>query len=166
MRLPGRDRPQETAYFFRNAQALGAIAVAKESELGCPVVAALFRDADGTASAERGQWQDKWNAMIDGFESGGCVRGVPMLPRPKSEAWILCALRDPPYSNCDQLESRSGNDASPNSLKRELETLHGTLPTREELYEMVTTARFDVEKIGMPSFTTFRDRLRDVAAAL
>ena len=50
-----------------------------------------------------------------------------MIPKPKSEAWVLCALSKL-YKECDELEDRSGNDNSPNSLKRELEELLGSYP--------------------------------------
>jgi len=45
-------------------------------------------------------------------------RGVAMIPKPKSEAWLLCALKNKPYESCEKLEDRSGNDDSPNSLKK------------------------------------------------
>ena len=54
-----------------------------------------------------------------------------MIPKPKSEAWLICALKRDPYQVCERLEARSGNDQSPNSLKRELEQLLGIKPSRE-----------------------------------
>jgi len=58
-----------------------------------------------------------------GFKIEKFDRGVAMIPKPKSEAWLLCALRNKAYENCQKLEDRSGNDDSPNSLKKELDAL-------------------------------------------
>ncbi len=132
-RLPGPKRPIETRYFFNTARLLARFAREKRVERNDDVVAVLFRDADGTASAQRGLWQDKRRSMLDGFAEEGFARGVPMIPKPKSEAWIICALKAEPYVGCGPLEDRSGNDNSPDSLKRELEQMLGEPATRELL---------------------------------
>lgn len=85
MSLPGRKRAKETRYFFANARILSRIAQERQSALGDEVVAILFRDSDGTASAGRGLWDDKRRSMLDGFAEEGFARGVPMIPKPKSE---------------------------------------------------------------------------------
>ena len=84
--LPGKKRGKETRYFFNNARVLAKIATEKEQEKLDDVVAILFRDSDGTASAGRGLWEDKRKSMLDGFAEENHTRGVPMIPRPKSEA--------------------------------------------------------------------------------
>jgi len=165
LRLPGAKRPKEVAYFYRNARALALCARQKQQKRNCEVIAVLFRDSDGTASAGRGLWRDKWNSMVAGFNDEGFQRGVPMIPRPKSEAWLICALKQHPYNGCEALENRSGNDNSPNSLKGELSGLCGGLPNREALCHMVRERRFDVDKIIMPSFSAFRVRLEEVLEA-
>jgi hypothetical protein len=134
----------------------------KQQELKDKIIAILFRDSDGTATADRGLWADKRASMLRGFEDEGFSSGVPMLPKPKSEAWVLCALKGNPYQGCEALEDRSGNDNSPNSLKKELEALCGRLPSREELCEMVRDRRIDYRRINMPSFAAFHDRLKEV----
>jgi len=53
-RLPGKKGEKETAYFYRNARAFAACAKERESRVSAPVIAGLFRDSDGTASA--GPW--------------------------------------------------------------------------------------------------------------
>ncbi len=161
-RLPGRKRAKETQYFHGNARALASYAKAKAAELDDEVVAILFHDSDGTVSAGRGLWKDKWRSMIDGFNEQGFATGVPMIPKPKSEAWLLCALRDNPYQNCAALEKRSGNDNSPNSLKDELKDWLGYSPSRVDLCEMVNDKRVDVHRIDMPSFKAFKERLDEV----
>lgn len=158
-RLPGKKKPKETAYFYQNARVLALCAKEKEADVRDDVVAVLFRDSDNTASAGRGVWQDKWNSMVVGFETEGFARGVPMIPKPKSEAWLICALKHNPYQACESLERRSGNDNSPNSLKNELANLVGHSPGRTELCDMVAERTIDVDRIQMPSFNAFRGRL-------
>ena len=140
--LPGKKREKETRYFFNNARVLARIAKEKEAEKQDRVVAILFRDSDGTASAGRGLWEDKRKSMLDGFVQEDFHRGVPMIPKPKSEAWLLCALRSSPYQNCKELEDRSGNDNSPNALKSELKKLLGDMvPLVETLCNMIETGK-------------------------
>lgn len=64
-----------------------------------------------------------------------------------------------PYQGCGALENRSGNDNSPNSLKSELAEILDGLPSPEELCKMVTEGRIDIDRVDMPSFTAFRQRL-------
>jgi len=159
--LPGKKRGKETRYFFNNARALARIAKERKAELDEKVVAVLFRDSDGTASAGRGFWLDKRQSMLDGFAEEKFSRGVPMLPKPKSEAWVICAVKNR-YSSCDALENRSGNDNSPNSLKGELKNHFGDLPDRFSLCEMVADRTIDIRRIQMPSFDAFQTRLKEV----
>ena len=121
LKLPGRRRPKETQYFERNARALAAAAKALEQEKDDSVVAVLFRDSDGTHSSSRGLWKDKQESISRGFKIENFGNGVPMVPKPKSEAWLLCALKANPYQHCIGLENESGNDRSPNSLKKQLQ---------------------------------------------
>lgn len=161
IRIPGKKRERETHYFFNNARTLSRIAREKAAALGDDVVAILFRDSDGTGSADRGRWEDQWQSMLDGFQEEEFDNGVPMIPKPKSEAWLICAFKKRPYQACDVLEKRSGNDKSPNSLKRELATLIGPDVESERLVEKVKSA-LDIDRIKMPSFSAFRGRLEDV----
>ncbi len=162
IRLPGKKRSPETMYFYNNARALAKIAIEKQFELNDCVVVILFRDSDGPASAGRGLWQDKRNSMIAGFAREGFKRGVPMLPKPKSEAWLLCAVKNQ-YHHCDALEERSGNDNSPHSLKGELESQIGQTVTRNLLCRMITEDEIDCLLIRMPSFSVFKDDLERVS---
>ncbi len=161
-RLPGKKKPKETGYFYRNARALALCAQEKEAKIHNQVIAVLFRDSDGTASADRGLWKFKWQSILQGFKDEGFDRGVPMIPKPKSEAWIICSVKKNPYQDCRALESRSGNDNSPNSLKRELEEILDGLPTREQLCGMVNNGIIDINRIDMPSFLAFKNELIDL----
>ena len=162
VRLPGKKQPIETRYFYNNARVFARVAIERQQEVNDEVIGILFRDSDGTAAAGRGIWDDKRRSMIDGFIEEGFERGVPMVPKPKSEAWIICAVKNDPYQGCAALEDRSGNDNSPNSLKGELADILGEPATREILNPMVDDRTINVEQIGMPSLKAFRDRLEDV----
>jgi hypothetical protein len=166
--LKGKKQKSETRYFYKNARALASIAHQKSQELGSetPLVLVLFRDADGTASSGRGEWADKWNSMLAGFAIEQISTGVPMLPKPKSEAWILCALRNQ-YQSCAKLEDESGNDASPNSLKKQLKEFLGEPGSSELIDDNIESGLIDLDKItDMPSLTAFKDRLAVVLESL
>ena len=86
--------------------------------------------------------------------------GVPMIPMPKSEAWLLCALKDSPYQSCNQLERESGNDNAPNPLKKQLnEALNGE-STVAKHNELILSGVVDINQINMDSFTKFKAKLR------
>ena len=119
-KIRGKKRAKETLYFFENARALADLAKKKAFEMNDKVVAVLFRDSDGTASAGRGDWRTKRDSMIRGFAAEEFEWGVPMIPKPKSEAWLLCALKDNPYQHCIKLEDVTGNDKGNEPLKKQL----------------------------------------------
>lgn len=57
--------------------------------------------------------------MINGFVVESYEFGVAMIPNTKSEAWLLCVVKNN-YQHCDNLEGIKGNDDSTNSLKTQL----------------------------------------------
>ncbi|CAK0782352.1 conserved hypothetical protein [Gammaproteobacteria bacterium] len=156
--LPGDKYGKGNTYFRCNAQALALLAKSEQSKTGEQVVAILFRDADGTVSKSHDEWRKKVGAMKSGFRLANFLTGVPMVPHPKSEAWLLCGLKD--YANCKKLEDASGNDASPNSLKKQLRDLVGHDPTAEEQTDWIKSGRIDPDRIDMPSFSDFREALK------
>jgi hypothetical protein len=162
--LPGKKKEQETGYFFKNAYALGTYAAGIEEENECETMAVLFRDADGTRSTQRGLWEGKVKSMNLGFVAAGYPRGVPMVPKPKSEAWLLSAVQEQPYQNCERFESISGNDRSPNNAKKQLEeALAPAGKTHLDVPDMVGEGTISPTSIDMPSFNVFRERLEEVA---
>lgn len=164
MALRGKKKPAETRYYYENARALAAAAQQKSIEFNDCVIAVLFRDADGTASAGRGQWQDKYDSMQAGFAAADFKFGVPMLPKPKSEAWLLCAVKPNPYQHCAQLEDESGNDHAANPLKAQLSiALDGHAGTAD-LNDLIIDRRVDIQRIDMPSFNQFKADLCHVVA--
>jgi hypothetical protein len=89
-----------------------------------------------------------------------------MIANPKSEVWILCALRNR-YQHCIKLENESGNDNSPNSLKKQLEDHLGEPVTGILLNDKIDNGEIDIDRIiDMPSMTAFKDRLNEVLDGL
>ena len=85
MALPSKDIPQETRYYFQNARALAIIAKELSQQINDIVIAVLFRDADGAASASRENWQNKYNTTKNGFAVESFDFGVPMIPKKKKK---------------------------------------------------------------------------------
>lgn len=165
--LPGKKRSTDTAFFFKNARALGEYARQVERTESCEALTVLFRDTDGTVASERGHRQKKLSSMYSGFEAAHHTRGVPMLPKPKSEVWMLCAMQGVPYQNCSRLEDISGNDSSPNSAKKQLDAALRTRNTsRNDLADMIDDGRIQPAHIDMPSFNEFKLRLLEVARCM
>jgi hypothetical protein len=154
----GKKQPSQTRYFYNNARALALLAEELEAE---DRVVVLFRDGDGTVTSTRQEWAQKLQSMLDGFAVEGLTTGVPILPKPKSEAWWLCALRDD-YQNCQQLEDESGNDASPNSLKSQIEACLIEPATRLLLNDRIDAGEIDIDRIDMDSLNKFKKRLNEV----
>lgn len=157
--LPGIKFGKGNAYFTRNAQCLGLLAQAEQTSSRQPVLAVLFRDADRTASSPRDEWRMKFDSVTRGFAQVKFSAGVPMVPRPKSEAWLLCALKAQSYMGCAVLEDAPGNDGSPRSLKTQLDDLVGGEASVELQVDWITSGRFDISRIDMPSFDAFRNAL-------
>jgi hypothetical protein len=160
MSLRGKTKPPETKYFFENARALARAAQAKAQEVNDHVIAILFRDTDGVASAGRGLWKDKYDSIIAGFQAEEYQLGVAMLPKPKSEAWLLCAVKENAYMHCASLESESGNDKAPNPLKSQLNVAMNGDSATPTLVNKIKEREIDVFRIDMPSYNQFKDDLR------
>jgi len=163
MSLRGKKKPAETKYYYENARALATAAKDKTIEVDDNVIAVLFRDADGTASAGRGNWRDKRISMINGFKVEEFVLGVPMIPKPKSEAWLLCAVKDNPYQGCENIEQESGSDKGTNPLKRQLSNALAGNDSASDLNKIVQE-NIDLHEIQMPSFEAFKNDLNKVVA--
>ena len=162
LKARGKKRPKETLYYFNNARVLADLAKKKTVEIDDKVVAVLFRDSDGTASAGRGDWRTKRESMIRGFAAEEFEWGVAMIPKPKSEAWLLCALKDNPYQHCIQLEDVTGNDDGEKPLKEQLTEILNGNDSIIEINEMLKSKQIDIEQIDMPSFVAFREVLDSV----
>jgi len=168
--LPGKKTVQETGYFYINAWVLGEAALQLgRDENDNDLIAILFRDTDGTRSTAKGLWDSKWTSMVNGFQRSGLgSRGVPMLPKPKSEAWLLCAIKEQPYQHCHRLEDLSGNDNAPESTKRVLEEAFGAPPSRSGLLGWIQEHGYDWQTAAsqMPSLGHFVERLRQAVQSV
>lgn len=158
--LPGVKHGKGNSFFAKNAQCLGLFAKQiSVADSDIANISVLFRDGDATNS--KNEWQEKIDSMRRGFAQVDYTTGVPMVPNPISEAWLICALRNPPYTNCASIEDESGNDKSPNALKGQLNGLcGGSHPSAEMQADWVKGGRVDPERIEMPSFSAFKQALR------
>jgi hypothetical protein len=166
-KAPSKKNPQkETGYFYKNAKAFAEIIKQRETPNNAqqPNIAILFRDCDGTATAQRGECQAKYESVKTGFKEAGYSNGLAMLAKPKSEAWILCALQG--YQHCNALENESGNDNSPNSLKTQLEQKLQQPVNRELLNQLVEQTPIDLNQIDMPMVNQFKQDCTTLLARL
>lgn len=164
--LPSARRGKEMLAQYRLAQALGRYALEIEAQFNDTSVAVLFHDSDGTNADVAARWNHVVNALMLGFRDCDYERGVPMVPKPKQEAWFLCALKEVAYMDCAALEHESGNDSSPASLKKQLELALGFSPTSEDLVGMIEDRRVDFERVEMPSLDAFKAALLVATASL
>ena len=151
MMLPGKKSKPGGAHFRSNALGLANIA----KQLDEPNCAVLFRGSDSTLSSSRQQWEEQWRSFEAGFAEAEYANWIGLLPRPKSEVWLLCGIQDQPYQNCARLESLPGNDASPKAPKRALAEAakkRGIGTTASELAEWVRQNPGLAERIDMPSW--------------
>lgn len=162
--LRGSRTPAETGFYFIPARTLSELAKVLEVEHGDHVIAVLFRDSDGTNITAHQDWQIKFKSMQDGFKHSGFTKGVPMLPKPKSESWLICASKDQPYQNCSVLEALPGNDRAPNSAKQRLQECFGAVEvTRHSLVEWIKDHDLKPALLAeeMPSFDAFLKSLKN-----
>ncbi|MEJ5861649.1 hypothetical protein [Pseudomonas farsensis] len=166
--LAGRKHGIETGLFYSNAWMLGEIAKELEVAEDDSAIAVLFRDTDGGNSATRDLWLSKHKSMCEGFKRAEFTRGVPMVPRPKSEAWFLCAAKENPYQHCAVLEELSGNDKSPKAVKDQLEDVLGYKATAGNLLDWLENNPLRNAELAsqMPSFSAFRERMEEVLQML
>ena len=99
--------------------------------------------------------------MRSGFQRAGLgARGVPMLPKPKSEAWLLCAMVKG-YQHCQALEALPGNDDASRSAKAQLQAALGGDNSTEAQLNWLQAHGFDHEAVAanMPSYQQFQASL-------
>ncbi|MCR9610693.1 hypothetical protein NB499_20540 [Vibrio alginolyticus] len=117
-------------------------------------LAFYFHDTD------KCDFDDLHQSIMLGFNGTEGVHGIPMIPKPTSEAWLICAQKQDPYAHCTALETElSGNDAASDESapKKVLARLLGQEATTEQQYEMVTG--IDITRIDMPSYNQFKTDL-------
>ncbi len=162
MFLPGSKGGKGNSYFRKNAFLLGQLALEIEEDKDQSVVAVLFRDCDGTRSSSRSEWDDKRNSIVLGFELSGLRTGVAMVPKTKSECWLLCAVQEESYRDCARFEALSGNDSSEKGApKKVLQEALGEEGTSELLSDLIHNGTIDPIRIDMPSFNVFKKDLEE-----
>ncbi|KAB8044423.1 hypothetical protein [Janthinobacterium aquaticum] len=167
MILPGKKHDMETGYFHANALILGHASLAIEKDSGDKALTVLFRDHDKMRADSSALWGQKWKSMLDGFHRAQFPRGVPILPNPKSEAWLLCAAKKPAFQHCVKCEEVPGNDDAPNSAKAQLARALGGEKSAPELAEWMRGVDFNAAAASdMPSFAAFHHRLQQVLGEL
>lgn len=167
VRLRGLRNQAETGFYEIPARILGTLAQELEAERQDPVIAVLFHDSDGTNQTASQDWQLKFDSMLRGFEDANFDKGVPMLPKPKSEAWLICACKNQPYQHCAQLEELSGNDDAPNSAKKVLQDCFAESVNRNSLVSWMESHHFQPEALAaqMHSFGAFLIKLREAISS-
>lgn len=159
MLLPGARRDAGYAGYVKHAAALAWKARELERRESDQCVAVMFRDSDGTQSSSHDNWRRVMDAVKHGFSAMEFRTGVPMIPKPKQEAWFLCAKKSDAYMHCHLLEEESGNDNCPSPLKDQLVEAYGREPSSEDMCDWVVSREFDVERIVMPSFDAFKENM-------
>lgn len=144
----------------RRAQVLADYALENDYQM-----ATYFHDTDGTRS-QLADMPDRQEVITLAIKAGFRAaqfekRGLALVPKPTSEAWLICGAKEMPYQNCDSLERElSGNDSSPDrSPKMKLGELIGNPDySRSDLHELVE--QIDVTQINMPSFNSLREQVQ------
>lgn len=89
-----------------------------------------------------------------------------MLPKPKSEAWLLCAGQTVQHSHA-ALEDISGNDDSPNSAKNKWEAFMGAPQNATAEADWYASNPQDwLNLLTMPSFRALYEQFDEVAKAI
>lgn len=148
-----------------------AVILAQESQEkyhNAPAV--FFHDADRTQAQPANTDTLLMEAMDAGFQSRDFQRGIPMVPNPRQEAWLLAHYQKYlpgcfAYQNSSRWEKLSGNDnATPrNNAKKLLEQAlcRGHIKDLTDDFSSI-----DWHRVDMPSFLRFVRRVREVAEAL
>lgn len=147
--------------FTKNAKGLAKITKEKCIEKDdTDSISILFRDKDGARNSSVNLWSKKVQSIEETFKNEK-INGVAMIPNPKSEAWFICGLKEVPYQNCKILENRSGNDDSPNNLKKELsEIFEKKKINYDDINEMIKNGNINLDEIDMKSYVYFQENLK------
>lgn len=147
----------------QSAWFMGRVAIDGGRDMGV-----YFHDPDCTRSAPRDQARRLENAMNAGFALAGFRFGVPMIPVPRSEAWLLAYFQkgletQSAYNKAERFEELPANDHSPKSAKKLLQKAVGA-NSESDIYSKVMDeiGNLDWTQVVMPSFSHFRDRLESV----
>lgn len=127
----------------------------------------FFHDLDANTKASIEEtYSDYMKAMNDGFNSVSFPHGVPMIPKTRSESWLLCLLAPDGGASAKYFETLPMSDKSPNAGKKVLATQLKV--SESESYSIIERKRdnFNWTTLQAPSFLQFSDRLKIVSAKL
>lgn len=157
--LAGKGKHKGYEGKVKQARELGKLAIEKNCQL-----AIYFHDTDGSNEAKNINSSLQGNivkAVNAGFIKGQMNTGVAMIPKPTSEAWLVCSCKNN-YQNCDELEvSLSGNVRADNSPK-EVFAKHLGVNVKDITNNILTdkTTNLDLNQMNMASYNQFRDDLK------
>lgn len=157
---------QEFRAIFQFALYIGTVARDGQKD-----AAVYFHDQDRTNSAPTNTAQQLERAMVCGFDMARYQFGVPMIPVPRSEAWLLAYFQKglgnhQPYNKAEVFEKLPGNDKSPKSAKKLLCRAVGA-KVESDVYSNIMEEFSDIDwtRVDMPSYNRFRERLKVVLDA-
>ena len=140
----------------KRAAVLGQLAQQTDSPTTAQL-AIYFHDTDGTNSEPHNP-QELVQAVNEGFRASGFAKqGIAMIPKPTSEAWLICSCKPDAYQHCSRLETQlSGNDRSPERAPKQVlgQHLGNTDYHRGDLWQVVNAINLD--RMDMPTFNQLR----------
>lgn len=147
------------------AQRANAFAAENEEPEKWGVIYFHDLDANTTFSVDE-VYQAYLSAMNDGFESENFSNGVPMIPKTRSESWLLCLLSPDKGSSAKYYEDLPMSDKSPKTGKILLADV--LKDSHDESYAIIEDQRdkFDWTSLRAPSFLVFSERLKAVSGKI
>lgn len=140
----GLIRPSKAVAKGMTVHAQRAQVLAEYAQSNNHQMAAYFHDTDGTRSQleDMPDRQEKLTQAIQaGFRAAKFEnQGIAIVPKPTSEAWLICGVKESPYQHCGLLETNlSGNDNSPSRAPKAVlgEILGNSKYTRSDLNDLV-----------------------------
>lgn len=165
----GHHLPKQTRFAFMGAIALAHFAQAENETAG----AVYFTDADHTRSEDKDIGEKLRDAIQQGFDFAAFGLGVPMVPNPNQEAWLLAYYqrympKQTAYNHAERFEALAGNSRAKrqNNPKEQLsECLEKAgLDEREDEEEIVN--RVDWNRVSMPSYDIFKRIFLNIVAKM
>ncbi len=160
-------RGRKTPYPETRSVTAFACCLAQKAQAYCSACGAIyFKDMDFPSSENRDKYYEALiAAMHVGFDNAGFQRGVPMVPKTRSESWMLCIV-DKHAARMSYYENLPGSDNSPKSGKKVLAKMLGC--SEKENYAKLSDRieNYDWDALSAPSFAFFKNRLHVIAASI
>lgn len=165
VRLPSKDKAVKGHLeHAKRAAALAEFTKDNFPETWANSLSVYFHDCDGTRSEldrEPEMQANRVKAVLSGFKAAEYEHGVAMIPKPTSESWIICSVKENPYCHCQNLETDlSGNDCSADRAPKVVlgNAINNHDYCREDLSTLI--AAIDVDRLeDMPSFRQFKSNI-------